>query len=321
MSLLYLPVELLQQVLAFSLADHPIPSDVLCVSHAFLELGQPFLHARLQFQSIHQLILFSQTTSPLSCVPKALSVTLAGGSADFEVFKHLAAALERCRNTLRASDKIRENSNRRGHAGEVTQVPLELLSLRLHSHTNNPHLGYVYEALSIANPTTFVWMGPDPEHHFSTAIVPSATYHLLRALSTWTAVQHITLTNLSFPSDALGRNTPFARDAPLLPALPSLRTLYVGQATLLPPAAVAALLARSGQDALVRVRLVDAYPLSIWGPRIRRRDVEDAARGLPGLNDAQREALVVRVRRILTCEKKTGRLAGGDEVDAKGVLD
>lgn len=151
-------------------------------------------------------------------------------------------------------------------------------------------------------------------------IVPTATSHLIRALSTWTAVQHITLTNLSFPSDALGLNTPFAYDAPLLPALPSLRTLYIGQATLLPPTAVAAMLARPGQDALAQVRLVDAYPLSIWGARIRRRDVEDGVASLPGLTEAQRVAVAERVRRIVSCEKKTGRLAGGDDDDAEGVL-
>ena len=67
--------------------------------------------------------------------------------------------------------------------------------------------------------------------------MPTATYHLICAIATWTAVEHITLTNMSFPSDELGRNTPFARDAPLLPPLPSLRTLYIGQATLCPRAA------------------------------------------------------------------------------------
>ncbi|KAL1939073.1 hypothetical protein VTO73DRAFT_10333 [Trametes versicolor] len=317
MSLSRVPVELLQLILAFALDGNSQPSDVLRVSRTFLELGQLILHARLRFRSIHQLILFSEGSSTLACAPKTLSITLAGGSADFEVFKHLAAAFERCRKTLRSFDKLRGSTS--GDA-EITQVPLELLSLRLHSHMNNPYLGYIYEALSLANPKTFVWMGPDPEHHFSTAIVPTATSHLIRALSTWTAVQHITLTNLSFPSDALGLNTPFAYDAPLLPALPSLRTLYIGQATLLPPTAVAAMLARPGQDALAQVRLVDAYPLSIWGARIRRRDVEDGVASLPGLTEAQRVAVAERVRRIVSCEKKTGRLAGGDDDDAEGVL-
>ncbi|KAI0357880.1 hypothetical protein OH77DRAFT_1311352 [Trametes cingulata] len=319
MSLSRVPVELLQEILAFALETHPHPSDVLTVNKAFLELGQPLLHARLRFHSINQLILFSNGTEPLACAPKSLCITLAGGSADFEIFKHLAAALERCRRSLRAADK------RRARSGEnvevVNQVPLELLSLRLHSHTNNPHLGYIYEALSLANPRTFIWMGPDPEHHFSTAIVPSATYHLIRALSTWTAIEHITLTNLSFPSDELGLNTPFSRDAPLLPPLPSLRTLYIGQATLLPPSAVAAMLALPGQDNLTRVRLVDTYRHSIWGPRIRRRDIEDAVGALRSLSEEQQQELVERVRRVVSCEKKTERIMGGDNGDAQGMLD
>ena len=31
----------------------------------------------------------------------------------------------------------------------VKQVPLELLSFQLHSHTSNPYLEYIYEALSL----------------------------------------------------------------------------------------------------------------------------------------------------------------------------
>ncbi|KAI0640407.1 hypothetical protein C8Q79DRAFT_921563 [Trametes meyenii] len=313
MSLARIPVELLQQILAFALEANPTPSDVLSVNKAFHELGQTLLHARLQFCSINQLILFSQGTMPLACAPRTLTVALAGGSADFEVFKHLAAALERCRRSRQSTDK-------NGAPEGAAQVPLDLISLRLHSHISNPHLGYIYEALSLANPKTFVWKGPDPEHHFSRAIVPTATYHLIRALSTWTAIEHITLTNLTFPSDELGLNTPFARDAPLLPALPTLRTLYIGQATLLPPGAVAAMLALPGQDALVRVRLVDAYRHSIWGPRIRRRDVEDAARALKALSEERQRELVERVRRVVTCEKKTERIMGGDNGDAQGEL-
>ena len=135
--------------------------------------------------------------------------------------------------------------------------------------------------------------------------MPSATYHLIRALSTWTAIEHITLTNLSFPSDELGVNTSFSRDAPLLPPLPSLRTLYVGQATLLPPSAVAAMLALPEYTALAHVRLVDTYRHSIWGPRIRRRDIEEAAGALKGLSEQARDALLERVRRVVSCEKKT----------------
>ena len=59
-------------------------------------------------------------------------------------------------------------------------------------------------------------------------IAPTAMYHPICAVATWTAVEHATLTNMSFSSDELGVHTPFSRGAPL----PTLRTLYIGQATL-----------------------------------------------------------------------------------------
>ena len=155
-------------------------------------------------------------------------------------------------------------------------------------------------------------------------IVPSATFHLTRAISTWTVVEHIALTNMSFPSDELGRNTPFS-DAPLLPPLPSLRTLYIGQATLLPPSAVAAMIARPAKGAKLEVvRLVDTYRHSIWGPRIRRKDVEDAAMMLGDVvhaGEERRREVLERVRRVVRCEKKTERIMGGDNGDEKGVLE
>ncbi|KAI8972432.1 hypothetical protein BD414DRAFT_425992 [Trametes punicea] len=215
MLLSQMPADLLQEIVKYALEGNPFAGDVLSVNKQFLAVGQPLLHARLRFRSINQLILFSRGTSPLACVPRSLSISLAGGSADFEVFKHLAAALERCRRSVRVTDKTGLREAGDANADGVPQIPLDSLSLRLHSHMNNPHLGC--EALSLANPKSFVWMGHDPEHHFSTAIVPSATYHLIRALSTWTAIERITLTSMSFPSDEPGLDTPFPRDAPLLP--------------------------------------------------------------------------------------------------------
>ncbi|CDO78263.1 hypothetical protein BN946_scf184491.g8 [Trametes cinnabarina] len=343
MSLAQVPIELLQEILTYALEGNSSPANVLSVNRQFLNLGRPLLHAHLCFRSINQLIRFARGTEALACSPRSLSITLAGGMADFEVFNHLAAALQRCKRSMRARNKQQSQSLEETPSEQTegpVQVPLDMLSLRLHSHTNNPYLGYIYEALSLANPKTFIWMGPDPEHHFSTAvrrllrvqarhahtgwvqqIVPSATYHLIRALSTWTAIEHITLTNLSFPSDELGVNTPFSRDAPLLPALPSLRTLYVGQATLMPPSAVASMLALPEHAALLSVRLVDTYRHSIWGPRIRRRDIEQAAVALAHLSEDARAQLVERVRLVVSCEKKTERIMGGDNGDARGVLD
>ncbi|RDX41875.1 hypothetical protein OH76DRAFT_1449137 [Lentinus brumalis] len=322
MSLSLVPTELLQAILVFALDDNPCPCKILCVNRRFFELGQSLLHGRLHFYSINQLSLFAAGSAPLACAPRSVAIVLAGGSGDFEVFRHLMGVLKRCQHSRRiASGEVKESPEAHSFSdSESAQVSLDSLSLRLHSHSSNPHLGYIYEALSLANPKTFVWRGPDPEHHFSTAIVPTATYHLICAISTWTVIEHITLTNMSFPSDELGVNTPFSRDAPLLPPLPSLRTLYIGQATLLPPSSVAAMLARPGQDALECVRLVDTYRHSIWGNRIRLRDVEDAVGQLRTIGAEQRAEALRRVRRVVSCEKKTERTQGGDNGDVVGIL-
>ncbi|KAI1790081.1 hypothetical protein LXA43DRAFT_530627 [Ganoderma leucocontextum] len=325
MSLAVMPIELLQEILAFALRGHRRPAELLCVNKTFLKLGQPILHAHLEFCSIGQLILFSEGTTRLACAPRTLAIALAGGSADFEIFKHMAAALRRCLNSTMASrgDVGGHDFGANSSCLDGTKLSLGLLSLRLHSHSGNPHLSYVYEALALANPKTFVWRGPDPDHHFSTAIVPLATYHLARAIGTWTTVEHITLTNMSFPSDELGLHTSFSK-APLLPSLPRLRTLYIGQATFLPPRAAAAMVAQSANSALECVRLVDTYRHSIWGPRIRRRDIEDAVVMLADVvaagEERQREVLE-RVRRVVRCEKKTERIQGGDNGDEQGELE
>ena len=166
------------------------------------------------------------------------------------------------------------------------------------------------------SPRILSWIGP-------IQIVPSATHHLASAISTWTAVEHITLTNVSFPSDELGLHTSFSA-APLLPTLPRLRTLYIGQATFLPPSAAAAMVAQPSNSALESMRLVDTYRHSIWGHRIRRRDIENAAMLLADVvagGEERRREVLERVRHIVRCEKKTERTQGGDNGDEEGVLE
>ena len=151
MSLAVVPVELLQEILALALCGHRRPADLLCVNKTFFKLAQSTLHAHLDFRSIGQLILFSEGTTRLSCTPKTLVIALAGGEADFEIFKHMAAALRRCLST--ASLQADVGSNDIGNNSpylDGAKLPLELLSLRLHSHSGNPHLSYVYEALALA---------------------------------------------------------------------------------------------------------------------------------------------------------------------------
>ncbi|KAK7683084.1 hypothetical protein QCA50_013757 [Cerrena zonata] len=187
----------------------------------------------------------------------------------------------------------------------------------MHSHSRNPYLRDIFAALRLAK--IFEWKGPDPKHHFSIAIVPTATHHLFKAIGTWTAIEHITLTNLSFPPDYLGIPIPISPPKPLLSRLPSLRTLYLGQATLVNPETIAAMICLSEQESLESVRLVDVYRESIWGPRIRRSDLERAA--LSFQTDMPPDTRIQRIRRIVKCEGLTERIMGGDRVEGPASLD
>jgi hypothetical protein len=108
---------------------------------------------------------------------------------------------------------------------------------------------------------------------------------------------------------------------PLLPEIPGLRTLYVGQATFLSAGSVAAIFCVNRMASLERVRLVDAYCESIWGSRIRRSDIEKAAQIIILPQDVvQYEGVLSRIRKLLTCEKKTERIIGGDRVEGSIFL-
>ncbi|KAH9830619.1 uncharacterized protein C8Q71DRAFT_785211 [Rhodofomes roseus] len=333
MSLLDLPLELFIDILSHALFLHPKPADVLCVAHAFRVHGERVLHTNLRFRTVRQLALFGASQKvngecKLACAAKTLYVTLPGGTASSNVFLLLASVLRRCRA---ACDNLAEVQ------APGDKVPLNVLQLCLHSHMRT-NVQHIYDALVLADPREFTWIGPDPPHHFSTAIVPAATNQLFLAISTWPNIVRLKLANLSFPSDPLctGSRTlgpPLTSITPLLPALPTLRSLALGQATLLPPGAIAAMLCpylhgQEGMDALEEVCLVDAYSESIWGPRIRRRDIERAAaalvRGLSLDEDTAKHAeaeVLSRIRRIVRCEALTERLMGGDRVEGTTVLD
>lgn len=74
-----------------------------------------------------------------------------------------------------------------------------------------------------------------------------------------------------------------------------------------------------GQDSLEIVRLVDAYSDSIWGPRIRRSDIEKSIYSSVGVTDVER--CVHQVRRVVLCEAKTERIMGGDRAEGFSVLE
>lgn len=150
--------------------------------------------------------------------------------------------------------------------------------------------------------------------------MPTATLFLFGAMSEWSNVEHITLTNISFPSNipTIGDSTSEGtQEGRFFPPLPRLRTLYIGQATLFRPSAMARMLFAPEHENLEQVRLVDTYKESIWGSRVRRKDVEKAALALQ--LDLSLEVIKERVKKLVKCEVKTERIMGGDRVEGVGA--
>ncbi len=154
-----------------------------------------------------------------------------------------------------------------------------------------------------------------------TQIVASAVNALFGRFQAWTRLQDLHLANIAFPRDADG----------LFPMLPTLRKLYLGQATLFPVVPLACFLCDPQMNSLEIVRLVDCYVESIWGPRVRRVDLERAvvqARcdGIPLVGEdawcgGHDDTVLDRIRTIVRCEALTERIIGGDRADGLGVFE
>ncbi|KIK44734.1 hypothetical protein CY34DRAFT_79321 [Suillus luteus UH-Slu-Lm8-n1] len=298
-----LPCEILILIIAHTLSSGSVPSNILCVSHQFRNAGVEWLYRNLCFRSSEQLRLFAQTGGNVGVVLRSVTVDLTGKFAGSDVWQHLREALCRCRDRTEKLGLVQK------------QIPLEVLCLRLHSYSQDTSHHVFEEALSVANPRVFRWTGPDPDHHFSTAIVAPVASRLCRIFGIWSNIQDITVTNITFSVDSDNSMMP------LLPEIPGLRTLYVGQATFLSAGSVAAIFCVNRMASLERVRLVDAYCESIWGSRIRRSDIEKAAQIIMFPEDVvQYEGVLSRIRKLLTCEKKTERIIGGDRVEGSIFL-
>ena len=159
---------------------------------------------------------------------------------------------------------------------------------------------------------------------YASQIVASAVSALFQRFQVWTRLQDLHLANIAFPRDAEG----------LFPTLPTLRTLYLGQATLFPVVPLASFLCDPQMKSLKVVRLVDCYVESIWGPRVRRADLERVVvqaqqRGgmIPLVGDDAEcgghhyDTVLDRIRTIVRCEALTERIIGGDRADGLGVFE
>ena len=142
-----LPVELFTDIVQYAISAHPRPADILCVNSFFYHVGVPALYTHLRFQTVGQVQRFASTTGRVPCIPRDIELVLASSSADFHVFKYLADAFRRCADSLADAEgcsSLKADLNAR-EAG----LPLESLSLCLNSHSGNPYLYHIYQALKL----------------------------------------------------------------------------------------------------------------------------------------------------------------------------
>ncbi|KAF9647092.1 hypothetical protein BDM02DRAFT_3146388 [Thelephora ganbajun] len=336
-----LPTELTTDILATAIPQHPNPSHILAVNRCFNDIGQFIIYTSLRFKSESQLTTDASVKKLLPHSPHSISVRIPGGQGSGVLFEGIKHVFGLC-------------------AGAVGTGILVLDSLEfcLRSHTSDPAPWKIGEALNLVNPRKFVWTGPDPPHHFPTVIVPYATYHLFQSIKAWSNLRSLTLTNISFPSRSTLVPVRNADEAPFLPleTLTNLRSVYIGQATLVPVRSIAILaLARpkakhsickrkgkdiwyheqevEGRDSGLReIRLVDAYKESIWQERIHRKDLEAVAMEVVSSDvsadpwyhtptgEIDSEAVLGRIREIISCEALTEHIMGGDRAEGMTTL-
>ncbi|KAH8993582.1 hypothetical protein EDB86DRAFT_3171483 [Lactarius hatsudake] len=304
--LLSLPTELLEQILGIAIAVHPIPAHVLVLNKFIFAIASRILYQHLDFSSTSAMARFPPMIwgSETLRKPSSIAVRLSGGEVGKGAFRQIRRLFE---------------STRFQGATESDNLELEDLHLCMHSTSDGDADDQNLSALELVNPQRFKWTGPDPAHHFSIAIVAPAVDVLFAHFRTWTRLQDLHLSNIAFPGDTKG----------LFPILPTLRTLYIGRATLVPVAPLARLLCNPQMSLLTTVRLVDCYVESIWGPRLRRVDLEYAvvqfrtSRGKlldEGAEQNRRRCAEIldRMRTVVRCEALTERIVGGDRVDGLG---
>jgi len=138
------PTELLVDLLSLALEAHPTPSDLLRVNTRFHNIGQIILHSHLRFHHLRQVAEFASGTIPLACSPRTLTIDIYGATilstdATFSVFRYLIPVLRRC------GAEPAETSE----TGQAVQLPLNRLELYLNTHSRDPQLRFVYDALRL----------------------------------------------------------------------------------------------------------------------------------------------------------------------------
>lgn len=148
-----LPVELVIQILTYSIAVHPIPSSILRVASRWRDIGQTILHTNIEISSLTQLYHFR--TSELSCKPRSFALRLAGGAVDFTRQLPTSWTVTSDKSVETHNEDIRSRVSMSGGIFGCLRLAfarcpdVEEVHLRLNSHTSDPHTEMIYSALCL----------------------------------------------------------------------------------------------------------------------------------------------------------------------------
>ncbi|EKM78378.1 hypothetical protein AGABI1DRAFT_129494 [Agaricus bisporus var. burnettii JB137-S8] len=306
-----LPTELLLEILA-QLPVNSNPLDILLVSSSFYHVFSELLYGHLKFRRIDQLTRFLNTFNSTTSIPRPIrSITIdVDNGLRLGLYAHIQALFSLCKAAPHAE------------IDDHGRLVLENLKFRFHTHSRGNDLSVIYDALTLVNPRTFTW------------IVPAALSYVLQALATHTNLTHLTLSHVKFPDNG---------EILLLPEFPSLKSLTLSQVIFLRSDIVLEYLMKSANihpfecqgSQLESIRLIDAYQHSIWGSRLRRSHIENAATrrftfeafnddSLPHADQADsmltEVSVLQKIRRVVLCQGKFERIIGGDRVLKDSIL-
>lgn len=144
-----LPWELVIEIIQLVLNDVPRrPTPLILVNSAFRNLCLSILHTELRFCSVQQLDDFTKSTTSLVSYPVNLSITLAGGTADYRLFKLMRGVFQHC---LRILDEHPPSTHTRCSetSSATSRLQLQRIYFCLNSHTLDDNCRYLQDALCL----------------------------------------------------------------------------------------------------------------------------------------------------------------------------
>lgn len=144
-----LPWELVIEIIQLVLHDVPRrPTPLILVNSAFRNLCLSILHTELRFRSVQQLDEFTKSTTTLVSHPLNMSITLAGGTADYRLFKLMRGVFQHCLSLLGEHPPTAQTRYSETYAA-TPRLQLQRIYFCLNSHTLDDNCRYLQDALCL----------------------------------------------------------------------------------------------------------------------------------------------------------------------------